>query len=673
MKIASGQLQLSSTSRALSRQVNLSGATFATLSCQYKRTSFDDVNDYVAIQVSADGGSTWTELARYKGSGTDSTWQTASFDILSYAATNTQIRFATSSALGTSDILYVDNVKIEYALTPATFVVNHTGDAADANLADGVCQTATAGQCTLRAALQQASASTGKNTINFNISGAGSHTIQPGSALPEITDPVVIDGSSEPDFTGVPVIRLDGASAGSSVDGLKFADGSDGSTMRGLMITKFSRDGIYVASGADGITIVGNWIGTTGTGSTGVGNTNTGIESFAVGTVIGGTGAYDGNVITNSGNDGISLSRSGVTGYVIQGNMIGLDPDGAIGGGNADVGLAILNGTGNTIGGTTAAARNVISKNYEGIEINTADNTIQGNYIGTDASGTLNRGNRIGDGVQIRGTANNTIVGGTAAGAGNLIAYNALSGIAILAGTGHQVLGNAIYSNTQLGIDLDTAGITANNGTKNGALPNNDMDFPIITSASLLNCSLTITGYVGSAANQSTFANARVEFFKSAADSTGYGEGQTYLGTLTTDASGNFSGNVSGIGFNSGDRLTATATDSSNNTSEFGPNFQVTTASGSCMPSPFASVARADQLPRNLNGQGVTVAIVDSGIAAHGALQGRIVANNNQTTAPDANDNYGHGTFVAGIIGGAGKYRPWHCAQREPGQCQGQW
>ena len=78
VKIASGQLQLSSTSRALSRQANLSGATFASLSFQYKRSSFDDANDYVAIQVSANGGSTWTELARYQGSGTDSAWQTAS-------------------------------------------------------------------------------------------------------------------------------------------------------------------------------------------------------------------------------------------------------------------------------------------------------------------------------------------------------------------------------------------------------------------------------------------------------------------------------------------------------------------------------------------------------------------------------------------------------------------
>ena len=120
VKISSGSLQLSSTNRTLSRQVDLSGAASATLSFQYKRSSFDKSKDYVTIEISANGGSTWTELARYAGPGSDSSWQNASFDILSYAAANTQIRFATSSSLGSSDKLYVDNVQIEYALSAPT-------------------------------------------------------------------------------------------------------------------------------------------------------------------------------------------------------------------------------------------------------------------------------------------------------------------------------------------------------------------------------------------------------------------------------------------------------------------------------------------------------------------------------------------------------------------------
>ena len=512
-----------------------------------------------------------------------------------------------------------------------------------------VTNTSNSGAGSLRQAITDANGHTGADTINFIIAGTGVHTITPTSALPTITGTVILDATTDDSFAANgnrPAIRIRGTSAGSGVDGLKLADGSDGSTIRGLMITNFAHDGIYIASGADGITIVGNWIGTTGTGSTGVGNTNDGIESFAAGTRI------DGNVITNSGNDGISLSRSGVSGYIIQGNIIGLDPDGVTGGGNVDVGLAILTGTGNTIGGTTAAARNVISKNYKGIEISTANNTIQGNYIGTDTSGTLNRGNRLGDGVQIQGTANNTIVGGTVAGAGNLFAYNAGSGVAILAGTGHQVLGNSFYSNTRMGIDLGTTGVTVNNGTKSSSLANYGMDYPVITATALGGGILNVTGYVGSAASQSTFANARVEFFKSAGDGSGYGEGQTFVGYLTSDANGNFSGSLPGSGLTSSDQLTATATDSNNNTSEFGPNLQVTGTTFSA----FLPTIRADQL--GLTGSGVTVAVIDSGIDWHPDFYvgNKIRINYEEPfgNVGNTDDLFGHGTHVAGIIGGSG-------------------
>jgi serine protease AprX len=115
VKIASGSLQLKYGNSSVKRQVNLSGSVYAALSFQYKRSSFDDSSDYVAVQVSSNGGLTWIELTRFAGPGTDSTWQMATFYIQNYAVSNTQIRFATSSLLGSSDILYVDNVQIEYA------------------------------------------------------------------------------------------------------------------------------------------------------------------------------------------------------------------------------------------------------------------------------------------------------------------------------------------------------------------------------------------------------------------------------------------------------------------------------------------------------------------------------------------------------------------------------
>ena len=204
----------------------------------------------------------------------------------------------------------------------------------------------------------------------------------------------------------VPLIEINGG--GAINDGLSFASTSDGSVVQGLMITGL-HNCIQVDAGADGITIRGNWIGTTGTGYTGAGNW-TGINIQGANTIIGGTGANDGNVITNNTNEGINITG---TGSIIQGNIIGLDPDGSTASGNGDVGIALLSGSHNTtIGGTTVEARNVISNNYEGIEINSNNNIVQGNYIGTDITGALNRGNRSDDGVEIQNSATGNLIGG---------------------------------------------------------------------------------------------------------------------------------------------------------------------------------------------------------------------------------------------------------------------
>jgi uncharacterized repeat protein (TIGR01451 family) len=101
------------------------------------------------------------------------------------------------------------------------------------------------------------------------------------------------------------------------------------------------------------------------------------------------------------------------------------------------------------------------------------------------------------------------------------------------------------------------------------------MDFPVLSAALLSGTTLTVTGHVGSAAGQSAFAGSRVEIFKSDSDVSGNGEGQAYLGFLTTDASGNLAGSITVSGLAVGDRITATATDAGNDTSEFGANLTV--------------------------------------------------------------------------------------------------
>ena len=115
VKIASGTLQLKFGNRAVKRQVNLAGAVYAAVSIQFKRSGFDDAFDYVALQISRDGGFTWTELGRATGPATDSSWLTSTYYVQNYASSNTQLRFVTSPLLGSSDILSVDSVQIEYA------------------------------------------------------------------------------------------------------------------------------------------------------------------------------------------------------------------------------------------------------------------------------------------------------------------------------------------------------------------------------------------------------------------------------------------------------------------------------------------------------------------------------------------------------------------------------
>src|SRR5262249_48090797 len=151
--------------------------------------------------------------------------------------------------------------------------------------------------------------------------------------------------------------------------------------------------------------------------------------------------------------------------------------------------------------------------------------------------------------------------------------YNPVGVIVLDPGsTGNLISSNAIYGNSRLGIDLGNDGVTANTGAEDASLPNLGMNDPVITGATLVGNTLTLTGDVGSAPGESAFAGARVEFFLSDNDPSGHGGGRVFLGALTADANGDFSGSltVSGVAF--GDQLTGTATDASNNTSEFGPN-----------------------------------------------------------------------------------------------------
>jgi hypothetical protein len=207
---------------------------------------------------------------------------------------------------------------------------------------------------------------------------------------------------------------------------------------------------------ATGTLVQGNFIGTNAAGTAAFGNNAVGIFINSANNTVGGTTPGARNVISGTiGGDGIVLSESGATGNTIQGNYIGTDVTGTVDLGNVVAGIRIVRATNNTIGGTTAAARNLISGNNNygillfGVSGVLSNNVIQGNYIGTDVTGN----NALGNGIGVRiEDANNQTLGGSAAGAGNLISGNTSLGPGVtifsnVAVTGIKVEGNRIGTN----------------------------------------------------------------------------------------------------------------------------------------------------------------------------------------------------------------------------------
>ena len=152
-----------------------------------------------------------------------------------------------------------------------THTVNSSGDWADSDTTDGVCDGGTVDgstNCTLRAAIEQANAGTSA-VIEFNISGSGVQTISPVSSLPNITRPVFIDGYSQTGASaGTVLIELDGSSAGTDVDGITvFGSSANGSRIRGLAVNSFVRYGIHLRHTSNQL-LDGNMIGTDAAGAT---------------------------------------------------------------------------------------------------------------------------------------------------------------------------------------------------------------------------------------------------------------------------------------------------------------------------------------------------------------------------------------------------------------------
>lgn len=734
-----------------------------------------------------------------------------------YTVTPSIVGFSLSPPNQTFNSLSADQ-SANFAGTRQNFVVTNANDH---------------GAGSLRQAILDANATQGADTITFNIPGAGVQTINLLIALPIITDPVVIDATTEPGYSGMPLVEVNGSLL-SNTSGLQVTAGN--STIRGLAINRFSggagillstnggntiqgnfigidatgnaaarnNNGISITAGSannliggttqaarnvisgngfDGIAvggsgnqIQGNFIGTNSAGSaaipngtngvnisgspqftnnvvggsasgagnvisgnpTGVfllapGNTvqgnligtdpsglkavpnNTGINGSVANTLVGGLVPGARNVISGNNGDGVSI---GGAGSLLQGNLIGTDITGSVALGNGGTGVNagggalvggtvaaarnIISGNGSTsgfgnivlgstgtvqgnfigtditgniaftnvrvgievsgsssiIGGTTPGARNVISGNTVGIEIggsttgSVASNVVQGNYIGVNQDGTSPLPNSS-DGIRINAlnvppVGNNTI-GGTAAGAGNVISFNGGGGVMVFSGTGNSIRGNSIVSNGALGIDLAPNGVNANDQGDADTGANNRQNFPVLTSLSPAASPNTINGNLNSTPN-TTFT---IDFYTNAScDPSGNGEGAVFLATtnVTTAGDGNAPINFAlGSSLPAGTIVTATATDPNGNTSEFSPCVSGAVIS---LAQPTYSVVESDgsvNVTVNRSGDTTVSVAVDYATADGGASAVPCGTPNGKASAKcDFTEAFGTLRFAAG-------------------------
>jgi CSLREA domain-containing protein len=379
--------------------------------------------------------------------------------------------------LGLAAAVLLGAVPVAHA---ATITVNTIGDdavdtgacalreaitAANSNSASG----ATMGECVAGSAI-------GVDRIEFNIAPGGQQTITvQTSLLPQITSPIAIDGSTQPNPpAGMPPIVINGNDvdvAGAEDDILRLMTGSDGSSIQGLALHNAFARGIRVDN-TSSIAIEGNWIGLNGAGAASA----NGVDGILVNNsttsiTIGDDTTAERNVVSGNTNFGINLATGASA--VVKGNYIGLNPAGTAAIGNGDDGI-IAGGNGAVIGGAAAGEGNVISGQSTdafdaGITASGAafGTQIVGNLIGTNAAGTADLGNTMG--IELVGGSDNTLIGGTAAGAGNLISGNNQQGILAMATEnvviqgnriGTNLAGTAALANTTHGMDLQ--GLTGN-------------------------------------------------------------------------------------------------------------------------------------------------------------------------------------------------------------------
>ncbi len=333
--------------------------------------------------------------------------------------------------------------------------------------------------------------------------------------------------------------------------------------------------GVLIFGPSSGNFVRGNTIGLDPAGAVAIPNQGPGVRlaSGATLNVIGGSVDAARNIISGNDNEGVLIHEAGTDNNTVERNYIGVAADGVTARPNAALGVALASAAGNQV------LDNVISGNLSGgVAISAAgadNNVVQGNKIGVGADGVTPVGNGAtpvegggSPGVGIfQGDGNQ--IGGLLAGDANIVAYNGSNGLHVLEGVGNRIRGNSIHSNGALGIDLDYDGVTPNDPLDPDTGGNLLQNYPTLTSASI-GGGVSVAGAINTTAGTAI----TIDVYGSATcDPTGNGEGATYLGEVAviTNGSGDAPFATTFPASPGGFWLTATATDPSGNTSEFGP------------------------------------------------------------------------------------------------------
>ncbi|MCC7493477.1 MAG: DUF11 domain-containing protein [Fimbriimonadaceae bacterium] len=323
-----------------------------------------------------------------------------------------------------------------------------------------VTNTADSGAGSFAAALGSANADTAADIIVFNLSGAGPHRIVSVGAV-VIEQPVTIDGTSQPGYSGTPRIEFNSVNTAGWVVNTAAA----GTVIKGLSLVNSGNDRLVIY--APQTVVKGCWFGVGADGQTQVANGSHNIVVGANDVQIGGTGPAEGNVLVRAGRFGLFIG--GWSRALVYGNLIGVGPSGIEAMPNASYGIYLWGATDCRIGGPADGQGNVISGNAgSGLATEAgsdlAGTRIQGNYVGVAADGRTALPNAA-SGMYL--TAIHAIIGGAAVGEGNVVSGNGQYGIV---STGATLYGNFVGTDASgtLAVPNAEIGVVCSTGTHLG-------------------------------------------------------------------------------------------------------------------------------------------------------------------------------------------------------------